>query len=326
MIFYRYQNTKTLERNSQYIDMKALYNEAIYRRDNSFKDINVTVDFLVENLYDEFSQELIYRKNLEKFQYKHIIKRVCEIAIDSELEGCSLEDKKQQRINAYEKIDDLMKNYPLKGIFVIPEYSDEFEFGTKYSTSELRAKVISKLNVPSAKYLAIYKGDVIKKEMIYGGTLLLPTKILGSLPLFEGANDDNHLSLESMYRHIKDKEKLNEAISFQKDFLSDCIKYSPNTNISKKITASHIRELIILETLNRTEADYKDLQYRFIDDRHLIEINKANTTYKYCIFNENVTANNLLNNDSIEYKGFCIVDDFFNNIKRRESLNMSIAV
>lgn len=326
MIFYRYQNTKTLERNSQYVDMKALYNEAIYRRDYYFKDVDITVDFLVDNLYDEFSQELIYRKNLEKFQYKHIIKRVCEIAINSELEECSLEDKQQQRIEAYNKIDDLMKNYPLKGIFVIPEYSDEFEFGTKYSLPELRSKVISTLNVPSAKYLAIYKGDVIKKEMIYGGTLILPTKILGVLTLFNGANDNNHLSLESVYRHIRDKRELEEVISVQKGFLSDCIKYSPYTNVSKQITSSHVRELIILEALNRTNADFKDLEYRFIDNRHLIEINKANTTYRYCIFNEDVTANNLLNNDSIEYKGFCIIDDFFNNIKKKEYLNMNIAV
>lgn len=326
MIFYRYQNTKTLERNSQYVDMKALYNEAIYRRDYYFKDMDVTVDFLVENLYDEFSQELVYRKNLEKFQYKHIIKKVCEIAVDSELKECSLEDKKQQRIEAYKKIDKLMENYPLKGIFVIPEYSDGFEFGTKYSIPELRTKVICQLNVPSAKYLAIYKGDVIKKEMIYGGTLLLPTKILGVLTLSKEANRHNYSSLEAVYRHIKDETKLNEAISFQKDFLSDCIKYSSHTNISKKITFSHVRELIILETLNMTDADYKDLQYRFIDNRHLIEINKANTTYKYCIFNEDVTASNLLNNDSIEYKGFCIVDDFFNNVTKRESLSLDIAV
>lgn len=326
MVFYRYQNTKTLERNSQYIDMKALYNEAIYRRDNCFKDIDVTVDFLVDNLYDEFSQELIYRKNLEKFQYKGIIKKVCEIAINNELEGCSLEDKQHQRIEAYNQIDDLMKNYPLKGIFVIPEYCDEFKYGTKYSVPELRSKVVSKLNVPSVKYLAIYKGDVIKKEMIYGGTLILPTKILGVLTLFDGANDNNHLSLESVYRHIRDKKELNEAISFQKGFLSDCIKYSPYTNVSKQITSSHVRELIILEALRRTDSNFKNLEYRFIDNRHLIEINKANITYKFCIFNEDVTANNLLNNDCIEYKGFCIIDDFFNNIKTKENLNMNIAV
>ena len=82
MVFYRYQNTKTLERNSQYVDMRALYNEAIYRRDYIFKDKDITVDFLVNNLYDEFSQELVYRKNLEEFQHKHIIKKVCEIAIN----------------------------------------------------------------------------------------------------------------------------------------------------------------------------------------------------------------------------------------------------
>ena len=126
--------------------------------------------------------------------------------------------------------------------------------------------------------------------------------------------------------NIKDKNELNEAISFQKSFLSDGMKYNSNTNISRSITNSHIRELIILETLNRTKADYKDLQYRFIDNRHLIEINKANTTYKYCIFNENVTVKNLLNNDSIQYKGFCIEDDFFNNVQKREYLNMNIAV
>lgn len=326
MVFYRYQNTKTLERNSQYVDMRALYNEAIYRRDYIFKDKDITVDFLVNNLYDEFSQELVYRKNLEEFQHKHIIKKVCEIAINSELKECSIEEKNQQRIEAYNKIDALMENYPLKGIFVIPEYSEEFKSGTTYSIPELRTKVISQLNVPSAKYLAIYKGDVIKKEMIYGGTLLLPTKILGVLKLFEGANDNNHSSIEAIYRHIKDKNELNEAISFQKSFLSDCMKYNSNTNISRSITNSHIRELIILETLNRTKADYKDLQYRFIDNRHLIEINKANTTYKYCIFNENVTVKNLLNNDSIQYKGFCIEDDFFNNVQKREYLNMNIAV
>ena len=326
MIFYRYQNTKTLEQNSQYVDMKALYNEAIYRRDHVYENNNITVDFLVDNLYDEFSQELVYRKNLEKFQYKHIIKRVCEIAINSELKECSLEEKQAQRIEAYSQIDNLMRNYPLKGIFVVPEYSNEFESGTKYSVSELRTKVISTLNASSVKYLAIYKGDVIKKEMIYGGTLLFPTKLVGVLKLYEGANDNNHLSLEAVYRHIKDKEKLNEAISFQKDFLSDCIKYNSNTNTSKKIMSSHIRELIILETLNRTEANYKDLEYRFIDNKHLIEIDKDNITYKYCIFNKDVTAKNLLNNDLIHYEGFCITDDFFNNKIIKQPVCMDIAV
>lgn len=325
MIFYRYQNTKTMEKSSQYVDMKALYNEAIYRRDYSSTD-KVTVDFLVENLYDEFSQELVYRKNLAKFQYKHIIKKVCEIAISSEKKECSLEEKRIQRIEAYKKIDKLMENYPLDGIFVIPEYSSEFEFGTKYSIPELRTKVISKLNVSHVKYLAIYKGEVINREMIYGGTLISPTKILAVLPLFDGANDINYLNIESIYRHIEDKNKLIETISFQKDFLVDCIKYSKNSSIPKKIASSHVRELIILQALNMTGANYKDLQYRFVDDKHLIEINKDNTTYKYCIYKEDVTINNLLNNDLVKHEGFCIIDDFFNNIKKRELLSIDIAV
>lgn len=178
MVYYRYQNTKTMEKNSQYVDMKVLYSEAIYRRDYCWKNENVTVEFLVENLYEEFSQELIYRKNLDKFQYKTIIRKVCEIAINSELSSCSLNEKNKQRMESYEKIGELMKNYPLKGIFVIPEYSEEFELGTKYSVTELRSKVITKLNVSEVNYLAIYRGDVIKKEMIYGGTLIIPNKLL----------------------------------------------------------------------------------------------------------------------------------------------------
>lgn len=326
MIFYRYQNTKTLERNSQYVDMRALYNEVIYRRDYSFKNINITVDFLVDNLYAEFSEELIYRKNLEQFQYRTIIKKVCEIAIDNEKEGLTSEEKSKQRKEAYDKIDKLMSNYPLKGIFVVPEYNEEFEEGTQYSIPELRSKVISKLNVESVKYLAIYKGDVIKKEMKYGGTLICPTKILGVLDLYCGANEKSQLIIEPMYRHIKDNKKLQETISKQKELMALCIRNNTNKSVKDKIRNSHLRELIILKLLHLTNADYNKLQYRYIEDKHLIEINKANTTYKYCIFNKDVTLQNILNNDLIKYEGYCITDDFFNNTKKRESLNMTIAV
>lgn len=326
MVYYRYQNTKKLERNSQYVDMKALYNEVIYRRDNQYKDIKITVDFLVEQLYDEFSQELKYRKNLSRFQYKSIIRNVCEIAINNELPNFSDEEKRKQRIEAHKEIDSLMKNYPLNGIFVVPEYSEEFKNGTTYSIPELRSKVITNLNVPSAKYLAIYKGEVIEKEMIYGGTLIMPTKILGVLSLYENANKYNHINVEAVYRHLKNQEDLKDAISIQKEILLECQKNSFYKSLKNKIANAHIRELIIIKLLNLVDADYQNLEYRFIDNKHIIDINKSSITYRYCIFDKDVTTNNILNNDNIQYNGYCIVDDYYNNTQKRESLNMTIAV
>lgn len=328
MIFFRYQNTKTLETNSQYVDMKMLYNEVIYHRDYYYQDKTVTAELMVDMFYDEFSKELIYRDGLDESMYKDIIRKVCEIAINSELKGNPIESKSRDRKNAYEQIDELMKDYPLKGIFVIPEYSEEFKSGTKYSIPELRAKIICNLNVPTAKYLAIYSGDVIKKEMVCGGTLLKPAKILGVLPLFKNAVETyKHLSaIDVFYRDIEDANKLSEAMNFQKSFLKDCLKYSSDNTISKQIASSHVRELIILEALNISKSTYKDLQYRFKDDRHLIEISKKNKVFKFCVFNKDINANNLLNNDLIKHEGFYIEEDLFNNTRVKQKLHMELAV
>lgn len=328
MIFYRYQNTKTLETNSQYADMRRLYNEVIYQRDYFYSSKNISPEFIAEKLYDEFSKELVYRKNLKESEYKNIILQVCKIAVNSELKDLSIEIKAQERRDAYKKIDNLMKPYPLDGIFVIPEYSEECKYGTKYSISELRSKIICNIGAPSVKYLAVYAGEIIKDEMVCGGTLIRPTRILGTRPLFKEAIKSHRASLltDIFYRDIKDGKQLENAIKFQKSFLEGCIKYAPNSNILKYITFSHIRELIILNALKISRCDYKDLEYRFKNNRHLIEISKNNKMYKFCIFNEKVTATNLLNNDCIKYKGFYIEDDLFNNITNKKPLYMKLVV
>lgn len=328
MIFFRYQNTKTFETNSKYVDMRMLYNEVIYRRDFTYPNQDVTTEFMCNLLYEEFSEELKYRKGLEPSQYRDIIRTVCDIALNSEKKDSSPEEKIRDKEVAFDKIDKLLEDYPLDGIFVIPEYGEGFEFGTKYSISELRSKVICDLISSDVKYLAIYSGEVLKKEMTCGGTLLRPTKILGVLPLYKGAiKHSSYLeSTEIFYRDIEDEEELSKAINTKKGLLQEFLKYYPDTDISNNLAFSHMRELIIRKALNISRCNYKNLEYRFKDNRHLIEVTGKNIVYKFCIFNEEVTANDLLSRNSINHKGFYIEEDLFNNKKIKQSLNLDLAV
>ena len=94
-----------------------------------------------------------------------------------------------------------MNNYPFNGIFVFPEYCDECKFGTKYSITEMRSKIVCPTSTSEVKFLASYSGEIIKKEMLLGGTLIKPKKILGVRTVFNGAtrvDKDNKSSLTDM--------------------------------------------------------------------------------------------------------------------------------
>lgn len=331
MIFYRYQNTKTLETNSMsYADMRLLYNKIIYERDFGNNNKDLTVEYCVEKFYPIFSEELLLRKGVDENICKEIIREISKIALKSELSNLSSSEKENQRKIAFKQIDYFMDNYPFDGIFVFPEYCDECKFGTKYSITEMRSKIVCSTSTPEVKFLASYSGEIIKKEMLLGGTLIKPKKILGVRTVFSGASrvdKDNKSSLSDIfYRDIDNNKKLEEVIESRKNFLNKYSDYFLESDVSRSIVKSHTRELLIRKALEISNSDYKSVDYRFKDDRHLIEITNKNKLYKFCIYNKDVTVDNLLNNDLIEYNGFYIEDDLFNNITNKMPLSLGLAM
>lgn len=322
MIFFRYQNTKTLERNSNYVDMRMLYNEVIYRR--SYYDYyqNMTLEETVDNMYDEFSTELKYRKNLDKSQYREIITKVCEIASNSYTQNQISKEED------YDKIDELMSSYPLDGIFVTPEHCEEFPEGTKYSLSELRSEIICRTNTDNVKYLAIYTGEVISKNMICGGTLIKPSKILEVLPIYKGAKHSNPYmdSINHIYRDIDNEEELKKAMLDSKNMIKQFYKASCNIDTLSDMTFKHVKEAIIRKALSISKGNYKNLNYRFKDNRHLIEITCKRELFKFCIFNSDACYKEIMNKDSIKHEGFYIIEDLFNNKRTKERLKFNLSI
>ena len=75
MIFYRYQNTKTLERNSfHYVDMNSLYDDVVTHIDIHGE---TTIDGILE-MFKEYNRgsELCYRENLKEEDYGNLLRMV----------------------------------------------------------------------------------------------------------------------------------------------------------------------------------------------------------------------------------------------------------
>lgn len=323
MIFYRYQNTKTLERHSfEYIDMNMLYERAttyIYCRSEEEFNIDNLLNFLRGHCF-----ELQYRQNLTEDKYDDILKEIINIVLKHYNRYATKEEEKKNRKNAWDEITLLMKPYPLKGLFVIPEHSEEFEHGTKYSKTELRSNIITGLSSSSAKYLAVYEGDVICDEMNYGGTLIKPTKLVEVLDLYEEVDGTVGVRYD-FYRDILDDEELEYSIKYTKKRLKRYIECDFDDLIEHRIKV-HTRELLIRELLIHTNANYKQLEYRNLNNKHYVAISKDNKEFNFSIPEENITAENLLRGDTIIHNGELSITDLITNTSNKKTFELKLIV
>ena len=322
MIFYRYQNTKTLERNSfQYVDMNTLYGRAVDYIDECKG--KATIDSIAEFLED-YAFELCYRQNLEEKDYGKLLKEIAKISIKYYPEVDSMELRNTFKKEAYKEIDDLMKPYPLKGLFVIPEYSN-FNGGTKFSVSELRSNIITGLSASSAKYLAIYEGDVICEEMDYGGTLIKPTKLVNVFELFED-RDKSIGTMHPIFRDIEDEEELKESIEYSRESIGKYISWNMGDEHIKSSIKTYAKELIICYILRAFKTNYKMLDYRKVNNIHRVHIKKNNKIISFYIPEEDITLNDFNNRKNIVHRCRVVVKDMQGNIMHRTkgTLNVSL--
>ena len=324
MIFFRYQNTKTLERYSfHYVDMNTLYDRASSHIDMcKDKYTDITVDSISEYLYD-YTYELCYRQNLEENDYSKIIKEISKICLKYYTDYKNIELKKTFRKKAWQEITDLMKPYPLKGLFVIPEYTKLFNHGTKFSISELRSNIITGLSAESAKYLAIYEGEVICEEVEYGGTLIKPTKLLGTFDLFE--EKDKYIGNRHVfYRDIKNEYELQEEIQDNREWIQDNINWNMSQEHINKLIKIHAKELLIYTILRKLKTSYKKLDYYKEGNIHKIRVFKDDRTFYFNILDEDITLDNFTNRDNITYRCKLVVKDLSDNIINKGSGTLSI--
>ena len=232
--------------------------------------------------------------------------------------------KKKNRKNAWNEITLLMKPYPLKGLFAIPEHSEEFEHGTKYSKTELRSNIITGLSSSSAKYLAVYEGDVICDEMNYGGTLIKPTKLVEVLDLYEEVDETVGVRYD-FYRDILDDEELEYSMKYTKKRLKRYIECDFDDLIEHRIKV-HTRELLIRELLIHTNVNYKQLEYRNLDNKHYVTISKDNKEFNFSIPEENITAENLLRGDTIIHNGELSITDLITNTSNKKTFELKLIV
>ena len=323
MIFYRYQNTKTLERHSfEYIDMNMLYERAttyIYCRSEEEFNIDNLLNFLRGHCF-----ELQYRQNLTEDKYDDILREIVKIVLKHYDRNATREEEKKNRKNAWDEITLLMKPYPLKGLFVIPEYSEEFEHGTKYSKTELRSNIITGLSSSTAKYLTIYEGEVICEEMDYGGTLIKPNKLVEVLDLYEEVDRTVGVRYD-FYRDILDDEELEYSIKYTKKRLKRYIECDFDDLIEHRIKV-HTRELLIRELLIHTNVNYKQLEYRNLDNKHYVTISKDNKEFNFSIPEENITAENLLRGDTIIHNGELSITDLITNTSNKKTFELKLIV
>ena len=313
MIFYRYQNTKTLERNSfHYVDMNDLYDDVIHY-------VDIYEDTTIDNILKRFKEygrgfELCCRENLKKEDYDYILRTIVKISLKyyTELEDFGLRNENKKK--ARKEIDDLMKPYPLKGIFVIPE-SDSFIDNTKFSISELRSNIITPLSADSAKYLAVYKGEVIKESMNYGGTLIKPTELVAVYDLFN-SKDESIDNMHPFYRHIEDEEILNKAIESNRDLISCQIEASRwQGNYINGLIKTHAKELIISNILRIFKVSYKELDYYKVNNRvHRVQIKKDDKQLTFFIPEKDVTIDDFINRKTINYDCKIVRKDLQGNI------------
>lgn len=323
MIFFRYQNTKTLERNSlEYIDMNMLYERAttyIYCRSEEEFNIDNLLNFLRGHCF-----ELQYRQNLTEDKYDDILKEIIKIVLKYYDRNATKEEEKKNRKNAWNEITLLMKPYPLKGLFVIPEYSEEFEHGTKYSKTELRSNIITGLSSSTAKYLAVYEGEIICEEMDYGGTLIKPTKLVEVLDLYEETDETIGFRYD-FYRDIADDEELEYCMKHIKKRIKRYIECDRYDLLEHRVKV-HTRELLMRELLIYTNANYKQLEYRNLNNIHHVIITKDNKRFKFCIPEEEITAENLFKKDTIIHNGELSITDLKTNTVDKKRFELKLTV
>lgn len=328
MIFYRYQNTKTLEKHSfEYVDVNTLYDRAITYI-NCLHEGETDTASLKNSLFDylkDYCFELKYRQNLSEDNFDNILREVIKIILKYYDQNASIEEQNRNRKIAWDEITLLMKPYPLKGLFVIPEYCMEFRQGTKYSASELCSNIITGLSAPSAKYLAIYEGEVICNEMEYGGTLIRPTRLIKVLDLYKEV-DKVIGATRNLYRHlIYDNDELKDSIEITKELLKDYIEWNLDS-LAESTIKTHTRELLLKELLVATKANYKQLQYRNFNNKHYAIICKNNLKFKFCISEEKVTADNIFEGDTIVHNGELSVTDLKTNTVDKKTFRLRLAV
>lgn len=173
MLFYRYQNTNTMEDNSiYYIDIEVLYREVIDDYYNtSIKDYNFVEESYLDTKVNRYSYELIEYRGLSYHESKKIIH---DIIVKAKYDAYKYGEKNQSTL---EEIRNMMYNFPLKGIFTIPVYSEQFEYGCVCSHSEMACNIYT-VTKDKPEYIALYEGDVICDEMEFGGTLIKPKTLI----------------------------------------------------------------------------------------------------------------------------------------------------
>lgn len=324
MVFYRYQNTKTLEQYSyEYVDMTCLCHmtiDYIYNYLDGVIDSNKLIEYM-----SRFTCELSYRQNIYSDEdINNILNKIIQIIKKYYNHSISFDNLSTIQKLAKNEVRLLMKNYPLKGIFVVPEYNDRFDSGTKFSETELRSNVITSLGVSEAKYLAIYEGEVICEDMEFGGTLIRPSKLIKVVDLYKECIDERICSDEYIfYRDLLDNNKFEKVIAELKKSLTS--KYSSMDYIAHKIDI-HTRELIIRKILLLTNSTYKELEYRNFNGVHYILIKKDNARIKFCISDKEVSKENVLNGDTIIYDGEVYLTNKNTNAVKKSTFTLNLTV
>ena len=81
------------------------------------------------------------------------------------------------------------------------------------------------------------------------------------------------------------------------------------------------------ELLVATKANYKQLQYRNFNNKHYAIICKNNLKFKFCISEEEVTADNIFEGDTITHHGDMSITNLkTNTVIAQERFRLKLAV
>lgn len=303
MVFYRYQNTNHLERNSfSYVDVENAcwfaFSYYIGKRTNIFEVLNY--------IKSECSKELCFRDNLKKEDYDSFFMKLAKIVYEY-LEISNIDNMFEFKDSLFDEVRKIMKRYPLKGIFVIPQYNKGFEeCGTKLSELELSSNICATISAKNAKYLAVYEGEVLCKRMKCGGTLINPTKLIKVIPVT--INKDSFLGLSDIIlRDVFNFEELNNHKSEFKKTLKDKVKiWGVNKIVNQEINI-YKKELLLREILLYTGANFKEISYRYSNHQkeHLILVTSIENgkIFNFSIPDKDINYNDVINSETIFLSG-----------------------
>lgn len=144
MLFYRFQNTKEVEKNSYYVDLNLLYDDLREYKDEYGENLDTV-------LYAVYHNTLNMREDISATELFNLVKS-----------------------SNWNEIDSLAKKYPLKYIFGMRK--DEVD--QYYSLKELTHGKDTPWCCEGSKYLVLYEGDLISDEGEGCGCIFKPHSIL----------------------------------------------------------------------------------------------------------------------------------------------------